>query len=86
MGMVRLYRDLIVDAIIGNSNAWMEEEDPPNPNPKEIPPYINPSYVVKGEGIETAMFNFLIENEIDLNEKLVKRNLRYPVITQIPFD
>jgi magnesium-transporting ATPase (P-type) len=66
-------KELIRESIIANTDVRIEI------NEKDC------TYEPKGQPIEEGMIQFLIENEEDINERLIERNKYSPKIIQLPF-
>lgn len=67
-------KELIVNSIIGNCDITLAIDEE------------TLKYVPEGNILEVAMINFLIENEIDVPEKIITRNRTAKKLSSIPFD
>lgn len=67
-------KELIRECIISNTDVRLEIND------EKL------TYDARGQPIEVAMINFLIDNEENIHETFVNRNLYSPKIVQLPFN
>lgn len=66
-------KNLVIDAIVCNNDSRVE------PNDETM------QYDVKGQSMEVALANFLFDNQQDVQALFVDRNLKTPIVAQLPF-
>ena len=74
MEIRREHKDFIIEALINNNDVRFETND------QEF------KYEPKGQSIEVGLVKFLIDNEIDVANKLHERNKSHHKLASLPFD
>jgi len=79
-------KSLLVEAILANTDVRLEVEESPILNEKGKKVGDVAKYVPKGQAIEVAMIDFLMENGEDVYEGFIRQNKLQEKIFQLPFD
>ena len=79
---------LMENCVIGGTNSWLDINDNPgNKSAKAFrkEPAQNPVYCARGDSIENATMQFLLDSQEDVMQMINQRNKFQRVICRIPF-